>query len=253
MGRITLEAVTKEYRLSSGKHLRVLDNVTFDVADGTFTSILGPSGCGKSTILNLIAGLDSHSSGSISIDGKVISSAQRPDIGFVFQQPRLLNWRTVAGNVTLPLETRIPDKARQRTVAEKYLGLVGLSEYADYYPLQLSGGMQQRVAIARALAIDTDILLMDEPFSGLDELTARKMRQELLRIWQQTAKTIMFVTHSLSESVFLSQQILIVSHKPATIHKRVPIELPYPRTYGDVRLFEIETALTRDFLQMEGF
>jgi NitT/TauT family transport system ATP-binding protein len=112
--------------------------------------------------------------------------------------------------------------------------------------------MQQRVAIARALAIDTDILLMDEPFSGLDELTARKMRQELLRIWHQTGRTILFVTHSLGESVFLSQQVLIVSRKPATIHSRAPIDLPYPRTYGDVRLFEIETALTRDFLQMDG-
>src|SRR5206468_11177624 len=123
--------------------------------------------------------------------------------------------------------------------------------YEDYYPRQLSGGMQQRVAIARALSIDPDILLMDEPFSGLDEITARKLRQELLRIWQETGKTILFVTHSISESVFLSQQILIVSQKPATIFKRVAIDLPYPRQYGDIRLFEKETALTRDFLDME--
>src|SRR5262249_21883026 len=158
----------------SGRRLLVLENLTFDVADGTFTSILGPSGCGKSTILNLIAGLDRHTSGSISIDGKTYEG-DRPKIGFVFQQPRLLNWRTVTGNVLLPLEQTIPDQATRHTIADKYLRLVGLADYADYYPLQLSGGMQQRVSIARALAIDSDILLMDEPFSGLDELTARKM------------------------------------------------------------------------------
>jgi ABC-type nitrate/sulfonate/bicarbonate transport system ATPase subunit len=251
VGRITLDAVTKDYRVAGGKRLRVLENLSFDVGHGAFISILGPSGCGKSTILNLIAGLDTHTSGSISIDGKVVQGVDPRDVGFVFQQPRLLNWRTVAANVALPLETRIRDKAEQRRVADRYLRLVGLADYSDYYPLQLSGGMQQRVAIARALAIDSDILLMDEPFSGLDELTARRLRQELMRIWQETAKTILFVTHSLSESVFLSQEVLIVSHKPATIYKRVPVYLPYPRTYGDLRLFEIETALTQDFLRIE--
>jgi len=207
-----------------------------------FTSILGPSGCGKSTILNLIARLDNHSSGQISIEGN--------RIGFVFQQSRLLNWRTVIENVILPLEQRKFERDAVRKLAEKYLALVGLGGYENYYPLQLSGGMQQRVAIARALAIDPDILLMDEPFSGLDEITSRKLRQELLRIWQETGKTILFVTHSISESIFLSQQILIVSPKPARIFKRATIDLPYPREYGDLRLFEIETKLTKDFLGM---
>lgn len=242
VGAITLRNVTKEFALPDGTQLRVLENVSFEAADGSFTSILGPSGCGKSTILNLIARLDSHTAGTISVGGN--------RIGFVFQQPRLLNWRTIADNVTLPLEGRELDNVALRSLAEKYLGLVGLSGYESYYPLQLSGGMQQRVAIARALAIDPDVLLMDEPFSGLDEITARKLRQELIRIWQETAKTILFVTHSISEAVFLSQQILIVSAKPATIFKRLTIELPYPREYGDLKLFELETSLTRAFLGM---
>src|SRR5437762_9970790 len=151
----------------------------------------------------------------------------------------------------LPLEHQKLEKPGLRRLAEKYLALVGLAGHEDYYPLQLSGGMQQRVAIARALSIDPDILLMDEPFSGLDEITARRLRQELIRIWQETGKTILFVTHGISEAVFLSQQILIVSAKPATIFKQLPIDLPYPREYGDIRLFELETQLTRDFLGME--
>jgi ABC-type nitrate/sulfonate/bicarbonate transport system ATPase subunit len=244
VGAIKLTNVAKDHTLARGERLRVLDDITFETADRSFTSILGPSGCGKSTILNLIAGLDNHSAGQISIDGT--------RIGFVFQQPRLLNWRTVAGNVVLPLEQQYSEKNLKRDAATRYLKLVGLAGYEHYYPLQLSGGMQQRVAIARALAIDPDILLMDEPFSGLDEITARKLRQELLRIWQETGKTILFVTHSISESVFLSQQILIVSPKPARIFKRITIDLPYPREYGDLRLFEIETQLTKDFLGMDA-
>jgi ABC-type nitrate/sulfonate/bicarbonate transport system ATPase subunit len=238
VGAITLTNVTKEFSGPGGKPLRVLENVSFEAPDRSFTSILGPSGCGKSTILNLIAKLDNHSSGTITVGGN--------RIGFVFQQPRLLNWRTVEDNVLLPLEGQQFD----RTLAKKYLALVGLAGYETYYPLQLSGGMQQRVAIARALAINPDVLLMDEPFSGLDEMTGRKLRQELIRIWHETGKTILFVTHSISEAVFLSQQILIVSAKPATIYKRMTIDLPYPREYGDIRLFELETQLTRDFLGM---
>jgi NitT/TauT family transport system ATP-binding protein len=243
VGTITLQEVSKDFLLPGGERLRVLDRISFEIVAGTFNSILGPSGCGKSTILNLIAGLDQHTSGNIFLQGK-------PRIGLVFQQPRLLNWRTIAENVELPLESQSMGAAARREIANRFLGLVGLAGFEHYYPLKLSGGMQQRAAIARALAIEPDILLMDEPFSGLDEWTARKMRQELMRIWQETGKTIVFVTHSISEAVFLSQQILIVSPKPATVFKNVTVAVPYPRTYGDLRLFELETNLTRDFLTM---
>ena len=253
MSTIRLEGVSKEFRLPDGQLLRVLDNVSFEVAHQTFSTILGPSGCGKSTILNLIAGVDRHTAGQITFHGAPAGRGKdRPRLGFVFQQPRLLNWRTVIENVELPLEQEIRDTKTRQNLAYKYLAIVGLSGYENYYPLQLSGGMQQRAAIARALVIEPDILLMDEPFSGLDEITARKMRVELIRIWQETGKTILFVTHSIGESVLLSQQILIVSQKPATVFKRVEVDLPYPRQYGDVRLLEIETKLMRDFLGMEG-
>ncbi len=243
MSAITLHEITKDFVLPNGDRLRVLDRISFEIAQGTFHSILGPSGCGKSTILNLIAGLDTYTSGKVVVDGS-------PRIGFVFQQPRLLNWRTVRENVELPLESGAVKAAERRNIADKYIRLVGLAGYEDYYPLKISGGMQQRAAIARALAIEPDILLMDEPFSGLDEWTARKMREELTRIWQETGKTIVFVTHSIGEAVFLSQQILIMSPKPATVFKNVRIELPYPRDYTDVALFDIGTSLTRDFLTM---
>jgi NitT/TauT family transport system ATP-binding protein len=246
---IRLQNVSKEFLLPNGQTLRVLHDVSFEVAHQTFNSILGPSGCGKSTILNLIAGLDRCSSGSLSITSTG-SIGERPRIGFVFQQPRLLNWRTVTGNVEFALEQGVGDRKVRESLARDYLRLVGLSGYENYYPLQLSGGMQQRVSIARALAIKPEILLMDEPFSGLDELTARRMRQELIRIWQETGTTILFVTHSISEAVFLSQQILIVSRKPATVFKRVFVDRPYPRQYGDADLFEIENNLMRDFLGM---
>ena len=242
METIALREVVKEYRLPNGERLKVLDRISFEIARGTFNSVVGPSGCGKSTLLGLIAGLDQPTSGEISV------GAKRPHVGFVFQQPRLLNWRTITNNVALPLEHMPLSKAERLDRARHYLKLVGLAGYEEYYPLQLSGGMQQRAAIARALAIDPDVLLMDEPFSGLDEWTARNLREELTRIWQETRKTVVFVTHSIGEAIFLSQQILIVTPKPATILRCVPIDLSYPRRYEDLKLFELQTELTKECL-----
>ena len=242
METISLRDVAKEYLLPNGERLKVLDRVSFEIAGGTFNSILGPSGCGKSTLLGLIAGLDQPTSGEIFL------GSTRPRVGFVFQQPRLLNWRTVANNVALPLEHLALSKAERLERAHRYIELVGLAGYENYYPLQLSGGMQQRAAIARALAIDPDVLLMDEPFSGLDEWTARRLREELVRIWQETGKTVVFVTHSIAEAVFLSQQILIVSPKPARILRCADVGFPYPREYEDLKLFDLQTQLTRECL-----
>ena len=214
--------------------LHVLDDVSIDVPHGQFTSIIGPSGCGKSTLLRIVGGLLEPSVGLVRIDGAGPREAQRRhDIGIVFQEPALLPWRTVAANVRLPLEI---DRGRRRsTEAESLLELVGLNEFRDYYPHQLSGGMAQRVAIARALAVDPTLLLMDEPFGALDEITRSAMRYELLRIWASQAKaaarkTVLFVTHSITEAIVMSDRIIVINGRPGRVVADAAVELPRPRT-----------------------
>jgi len=214
--------------------LHVLDDVSIDVPHGQFTSIIGPSGCGKSTLLRIVGGLLEPSAGAVLIDGAGTHDAQRRhDIGVVFQEPALLPWRTVAQNVRLPLEI---DGARRRSMdADALLDLVGLSEFRDYHPHQLSGGMSQRVAIARALAVDPTLLLMDEPFGALDEITRAAMRYELLRIWASQAeaaarKTVLFVTHSITEAIVMSDRIIVINGRPGRVVADVAVELPRPRT-----------------------
>ena len=214
--------------------LHVLDDVSIDVPHGQFTSIIGPSGCGKSTLLRIVGGLLEPSVGLVRIDGAGPREAQRRhDIGIVFQEPALLPWRTVAANVRLPLEI---DRGRRRsTEAESLLNLVGLDEFRDYYPHQLSGGMAQRVAIARALAVDPTLLLMDEPFGALDEITRSAMRYELLRIWASQAKaaarkTVLFVTHSITEAIVMSDRIIVINGRPGRVVADAAVELPRPRT-----------------------
>ena len=252
MSKITVENLRKIHRAPNGESLEVIRDLNFELAGGTFTSILGPSGCGKSTLLNLLAGLDDQTEGRVLIGGTPVRDLHGLNVGFVFQEPRLLNWRTVKRNVMLPLEREPMPRKQMEERARSKVELTGLAGYENYYPLQLSGGMQQRVSIARALVTDPDILLMDEPFSSLDEITARKMRAELLRIWQETGKTVVFVTHDIAESVFLSQAILIVTQKPCTVSCRVEVDVPYPRQYGDDRLFAIEKHALREFLKMDG-
>jgi NitT/TauT family transport system ATP-binding protein len=214
--------------------LHVLDGVSVDVPRGQFTSVIGPSGCGKSTLLRIVSGLLEPSSGAVRVNGGRPRDAQRRhEIGFVFQDPALLPWRTVAGNVRLPLEI---DGLRRRVAdVDSLLDLVGLREFRDYYPHQLSGGMQQRVALARALAVDPGLLLMDEPFGALDEITRESMRYELLRIRASQAeaaagKTVIFVTHSITEAIVMSDRVVVVTGRPGRVTADVDIELPRPRT-----------------------
>jgi len=215
--------------------LRVLDNLTFSVPRGRFLSIIGPSGCGKSTLLRAIGGLLHPSEGVVSVDGEQPGRAQgRRDVGFVFQDPSLLPWRSVIANVRLPLE--IAGNGRvDNADPDAVLEMVGLADFRNYYPHQLSGGMQQRVALARAIVFDPSLLLMDEPFGALDEITRSAMRYELLRIWQSQApaaerRTVVFVTHSVAEAVAVSDRVIVLSKQPGRIVADVDIELPRPRT-----------------------
>lgn len=209
--------------------LHVLDNINLEVKKGEFVSVVGPSGCGKTTLLKILGGLLSPARGDLGVKGNSIDVAvKRRDFGFVFQNPVLLAWRNVLQNIELPLEV-IGDRT-PLAESEKLIELVGLEDFSNYYPTALSGGMKQRVAIARALVFNPDILLMDEPFGALDELIRERLNLELLRIWQETRKTIVFVTHSISEAVFLSNRVIMLSERPAKVIGVREIDLPFPRT-----------------------
>ena len=214
---VSARGVSKTFP-SKGGEVRALEAVDLDVADGEFVALIGPSGCGKSTLMRLIADLDAPSAGTISVFGKPADRARRDqDYGIAFQQAGLLPWRTVAANIGLPLELhRVGSAERTARVAE-LAELVGLSDFADRYPDQLSGGMQQRVAIARALAERPRLLLMDEPFGALDEMTRERMQTELSRIAAETGAAVVFVTHSIPEAVFLSDRVVVMSPRPGRI------------------------------------
>ena len=250
---LIIENLHKKFPRSGDQPLNVISGLDVSVEEGALLSILGPSGCGKSTLLNIINGLDSATSGRVVVHGQEVSIKTRSKvkIGVVFQQPRLLNWRTVRDNVRLPLDELGVPAAEAAVRVEKYLKLVGLAEFMDYYPLQLSGGMQQRVSLARGLAIEPDLLLADEPFSALDEISARKLRQEFVRIWAATGRTILFVTHNIREAVFLSTRMLVISARPAQIFMDLSLDMPHPRHPEDDALFEVEKNVTRDFMRME--
>ena len=226
---ITLDNVTKIFQTRQGE-VRALDGIQLSIRDKEFVSLLGPSGCGKSTILGIIAGLTKPSSGTLKIQGKSIDVArQSHQIGLVFQEAVLLPWRTVYENVSLPLEVLKFPRSERRDRIKMVVDLVGLGGFEVRYPHELSGGMRQRLGIARALSFNPQVLLMDEPFGALDAITRDKMSIELLRIWEQQQKTVVFVTHSISEAALLSDRVVVLTPRPGRIAAIIDNPLPRPR------------------------
>ncbi|MCM6763000.1 ABC transporter ATP-binding protein [Rathayibacter sp. ZW T2_19] len=231
---VVVDAVTKTFSTKKGASVTALQEVSLEIAAGEFVSLIGPSGCGKSTLLRLIADLDEPSSGAISVFGKTARRARLDqDYGIAFQQAGLLPWRSIRANIALPLELHGASAAARRSRVDELLALVGLGDFADSYPDQLSGGMQQRVAIARALAESPRLLLMDEPFGALDEMTRERMQTELLRIRTETGAAVVFVTHSIPEAVFLSDRVVVMSPRPGRIRDVLAIRLPEAAERGE--------------------
>jgi NitT/TauT family transport system ATP-binding protein len=258
---IQLDGVRKVYRGRKEDFLAVSD-VTFDVQAGELVCMVGPSGCGKTTVLKILAGLHSHEGGTVRIgnsggsgggtgSGGGESFDPARDIGMVFQQPLLLKWRRVIENVLLPAEILGLNMAEARDRAGDLLDMVGLTGFAQSYPYELSGGMQQRAAIARALVHDPKLILMDEPFGALDALTREKMNLELLRIWSESGKTIVFVTHGIQEAVFLGSRVVVLTAGPARMADNFLVDLPYPRTL-DMKTQEAFGEYTRRIYKLLG-
>ncbi len=221
---LAIKAVSKQFG-----DLLVFQDLSLTVEDQEFLCLVGPSGCGKTSLLRLVANLEPMSSGQILLDGKPLHE-MRNGIGFVFQEYGLFPWRTVKSNIQFGLEIKGVEKAARDEIVQRYVNLIGLSGFEDYYPKQLSGGMRQRVALARELAHGPEIILMDEPFGALDALTRNAMQIELLRIWEAMRKTVLFVTHNVDEAVFLADRIAVMSRRPSRILEVIPVTLPRPRS-----------------------
>jgi NitT/TauT family transport system ATP-binding protein len=224
---IQARGLSKTYVTGSGE-VTALKSLDFEIYDGEFVSVVGQSGCGKSTLLKVLAGLLPYTAGSVELNGKPLRGPT-PQAAVVFQAPVLLPWRTVLDNVLLPIEFRKWPMANYRQSAADLLAMVGLSEFAQRYPFELSGGMQQRTAIVRALVQDPRLLLMDEPFGALDAMTREQMNLELIRIWSKSDKTVIFITHSIAEAIFLSDRVIAMTARPGTIADVITINLPRPR------------------------
>jgi NitT/TauT family transport system ATP-binding protein len=253
---VHLAGVDKVFARGDQQVTTALQGIELDIAQGEFVSLIGPSGCGKSTLLRIIGDLTSPTNGAVVVNGKAAERARRDrDYGMVFQAPVLFEWRTVEDNVKLPLEVMGASAERRSQRAAEMLALVELGDFLKHYPWQLSGGMQQRVAIARALAFEPAILLMDEPFGALDEMTRERMNSEVLRIWEQTGTTVVFVTHSIPEAVFLSSRVVVMSARPGRITKMIDVDLPRPRnedTRESRRYFELVTEVREALRHRHG-
>jgi NitT/TauT family transport system ATP-binding protein len=249
---IILRTVSKRYRAARGGEVQALSEIDLSVGAGEFVSIVGPSGCGKSTLLMLIAGLIPPTTGTIEVDRRTVRGAVG-NIAIVFQRDVLLDWRTVLANVLLPVEIKKLDRATHLHKARELLRSVGLAEFEEKYPAELSGGMRQRVAICRALVQDPGLLLMDEPFGALDALTREQMNLDLQRIWQRDRKTVLFITHSIEEAVLLSDRVVVMSSRPGRVADIVTNDLPRPRgahTRSEPPFVEHVERIRRHFLAL---
>lgn len=249
---IRAHGLSKTYVTGSGE-VTALKNLDFEIYDGEFVSVVGQSGCGKSTLLKVLAGLLPYTTGSVELNGKALRGPTR-EAAVVFQSPVLLPWRTVLDNVLLPIEFRKLPMAGYRRSAVDLLAMVGLSEFARRYPYELSGGMQQRAAIVRALVQNPQLLLMDEPFGALDAMTREQMNLELMRIWSQSRKTVIFITHSIAEAIFLSDRVIAMTARPGTIADVITIDLPRPRDLAVINTdrFGRYAAKLRSLLDAQG-
>jgi NitT/TauT family transport system ATP-binding protein len=249
---VSVHGVTKVFARGN---VTALENIELALEPGEFVSLIGPSGCGKSTLLRVIGDLIQPTEGTVTVNGKPARQARRDrDYGIVFQDSVLFDWRTVGKNIALPLELLGWDRQRRQQRIAEMLELVELSGFENHYPWQLSGGMQQRASIARALTFEPPLLLMDEPFGALDEMTRERLNMELLQIWQRLGSTVVFVTHSISEAVFLSTRVVVMSPRPGRIAGLVGIDLPLPRTVEtreEPRFFELVTEV-RELLRKRG-
>jgi len=246
VAELVVHDVEKWFRREDGQLFKVLDRLSFNVRESSVTVLIGPSGCGKSTLLNSIVGLEHLDRGELTFveNGR---SQNRPLIGYVFQSPRLLPWKTIGENIRLALKGSGIETNQWEKRVENYLRLVGLEEYVNQYPLYLSGGQRQRAGLARALAVESDLVLMDEPFASVDELTARQLRQTTRRLCEQLHRTVLFVTHNLAEAAYMSDFVVTLTRRPASLDAYVTNPLPSPRQWGpDIYGFaaELETKVT---------
>ncbi|MBR1368065.1 nitrate ABC transporter ATP-binding protein [Methanocalculus chunghsingensis] len=242
---VVIQDVGKIFETRTREPVTALGGITLEIQKGEFVAILGPSGCGKTTLLRMIAGLDTPTTGSILVEGKPVTGPD-PRLAMIFQEYSLYPWRTVRANVAFSLQMRGVAKEERDTITDRFIRLVGLDGFADSYPYELSGGMRQRVAVARALATDPAVLLMDEPFGALDAQTRNRMQKELLEIWENTRKTVVFVTHSVDEAVYLADRIIVLSPRPGRLSAIFDVRFSRPRDRTSVEF----ASLRRDVLEL---
>ena len=256
MSALDLRGVGMVFNQGGDNEVTALDGIDVVVEPGEFVSLIGPSGCGKSTLLRLVGDLLKPTTGEITVNGKAPARARTDrDYGMVFQSATLLDWRSVLDNVALPLEIMGIDRTERESTAKEMLELVRLAQFSDHHPYELSGGMQQRVAIARALSFRPSLLLMDEPFGALDEMTRERMQMELLSIWQETRTTVVFVTHSIPEAVFLSTRVVVMSPRPGRIQEVIDVDLAQPRVFEtreEPRFYDMLTRLRESLRKVDG-